>query len=159
MEQQQTTDNYLMIPVTVLTANAAFIAYLAVKFSPLVAAKILLIEIMLVLGLICLLVFIFRHRLSAELADLEKLAFLGRDEAALLLRQGRASLYTLRQRLEETSHPHKGHEDHVADLVRNVVPIIGLFINKEKDLLRWGMFGWRIASNAIRLMNQRRTTS
>jgi hypothetical protein len=153
MEQDMSINKIVMTPTTVLVINALVLAAITYRFGSLVAAKILFIEISLVLGLVCVVISICQKAIHNDLTDLEMHAVHGRDEAALMLRQGRASLYNMRQRLDGALHP--DHEDHLADLLSNVAPLVGLFLSKEKSLFRWGMFGWKIVSNAAQLMNQR----
>jgi hypothetical protein len=153
MDLEDTPERQLMVPVLVLSLNALIIAGLAFKLGPLPAAKILFIEISLILGFICWIIVIFQKTIVEDLSDLEQLALSGRDEAQLMLRQGRASLYSLRQRLESSLHP---EEDHLVTMVKHVVPFLGLFIAKEKNLFRWGVLGWKIAANAIRMASQQR---
>jgi hypothetical protein len=157
MEQDKSISKIFETPLMVLSANALILAAIAYKFGALVAAKILFIEVSLILGLICVVITICHKAIHNDLTDLELHAVEGRDEAALLLRQGRASLYNIRQRLEGALHPEP--EDHLADLLSNVAPLVGLFLKKEKSLFRWGMFGWKIVSNAAQLMSQRNKNS
>jgi hypothetical protein len=157
MEQDNSISKHFVTPLTVLAANTLVLAAITYQFGALVAAKILFIEVSLILGLICVVIAICHKAIHNDLTDLELHAVQGRDEAALLLRQGRASLYSVRQRLEGALHPEP--EDHLADLLSNVAPLVGLFLKKEKSLFRWGMFGWKIVSNAAQLLSQKNKNS
>ncbi len=153
MEEDKSINKLVMTPMTVLAVNALVVAAIAFKFGAIVAAKILFIEVCGVLGLVCLVIAICHKAIHNDLSDLEMHAVLGRDEAAVVLRHGRASLYNISQKLEGTLHP--DHEDPMTDLLHNVAPLVGLFLTKEKSLLRWGMFGWRVVNNAMNVLNQR----
>jgi hypothetical protein len=140
-------------PLVVLTINAVAIALIAYYYTPIIACKVLFIEITLLLSLLCIVIVLFNRLIQNELIHLEVLAMQGQDEAREILRQGRGAMHQIQMKMEETLHPHE--EDTMHELFSNLIPMVQLFINKEKNLLRWGLFSWKVANNAIRLFNSR----
>jgi len=140
-------------PLVVLAINVLAIALIAYYYTPIVACKVLFIETSLLLSLFCIAIVFFNRIIQNELIHLEVLAIQGQDEAREILRHGRGALHQIQVKMEETLHPHE--DDTMHELFSNMVPIVQLFVNKEKNLLRWGMFSWKVANNAIRLFNSR----
>ena len=137
--------------------NALVIAVVAFFFTPLVAAKCLFIEVSIILGIVCIAIFLFRPDISQLLTTLEMLAEDGRDETVLQMRLGREQLRAVRQRLEDTIHPPQ-HENAMHDLLQHAMPVMQILISKEKNWLQLGMFGYRLVQDAMRVMNQRKPT-
>jgi hypothetical protein len=145
---------YLWRPVLALAINALVIGGLWFAQGPMFAAKVLFIEIALIFGLICLGVAFF-HRLILNL--LEEMAIFAEDrrqEAVLEMRHGREQLMHIRERMENAIHPPPA-ERPMEDLLHHALPIIQGLLSKEKNWIQLGMFGWRIAQDAMRLFKQR----
>ncbi|HEY9755649.1 MAG TPA: hypothetical protein V6C97_10835 [Oculatellaceae cyanobacterium] len=147
---------YFLMGVTAIAINALVVLALALKFTPMIAAKCLFIEIAVGIGLACLGVFLFRFDIFDILMQLEGLAEEGRDETVVQMRIGRAQLHNISQRLEDTIHPRQ-HENVMADLLQHAMPVVQILAAKEKNWLQLGMFGWRLAQDAMRLMKSKHT--
>jgi hypothetical protein len=148
----RTLESNSLAPVAVLAANSLAIALIAYFFTPIVACKVLFVEITLILSLICLLIVLFNRLIQNELIHLEVLAIQGQDEAREGLRHGRQALQLISKKMDETFHP---QDDTLHELYGNLMPMVQLFINKEKNLLRWGHLSWRVANNIISILNSR----
>jgi hypothetical protein len=42
------------------------------------------------------------------------------------------------------------------DLVQHAMPLVQILISKEKNWVQLGLFGWRLAQDAMRVMKQTR---
>jgi hypothetical protein len=129
-------------PLVVLGINVLAIALIAYFYTPIVACKVLFIEITSTLSLLCIAIVFFNRIIQNELIHLEVLAIQGQDEARQGLRQGRHALQLIGKKMDETFHP---QED----------TMLQLFITKEKNLLRWGHLSWRVANNVISILKAR----
>ncbi|MDR3612223.1 MAG: hypothetical protein P4L53_01570 [Candidatus Obscuribacterales bacterium] len=145
-------ESHSLAPVVVLALNALAIALIGYYFTPIVACKVLFVEITVILSLLCLLIVLFNRIIQNELIHLEVLAIQGQDEARQGLRQGRHALQLISKKMDETFHP---QEDTMHELYSNLMPMVQLFITKEKNLLRWGHLSWRVANNVISILNAR----
>jgi hypothetical protein len=152
-EIQQSMTAHPVAPLAVLAINVLAIALIGYYYTAIVACKVLFIEITLLLSLLCIGIVLFNRIIQNELIHLEVLAVQGQDEAREILKQGRGALHQIQMKMQETLHPHE--EDAMHELFSNMVPMVQLFVSKEKNLLRWGMFSWKVANNAIRLFNSR----
>lgn len=119
----------------------------SLKNSLLYIAKIVFIYIALGLTGACAAVLINYRELIFTLRQAEELTNVVRDEAVFQLEALRAMLEDLKKRLfpptEEQAHAS------VAELVKSALPVVMLLINKEKNALRWGMFGLKVAREAM----------
>jgi hypothetical protein len=139
---------YLLIVIVAFAINALIVAALVLAFGAMAAAKCLFIEIAVGTGLLFIGIFFFHVDISNLLKALEILAEDGRDETVVQMRHGRAQLRQINQRLEYTIHPPE-HENAMHDLVQ-------ILISKEKNWMQLGLFGWRLAKDAMRVMKQTR---
>ncbi len=145
---------YLKILAGAITVNALIILVIMLKFTPLVAAKCLFIELAGGAGLVFMVIFLVRLDIFHILTKLEDLAEEGRDETVVQMRLGRAQLREVAVKLEHTIHPPQ-HENAMHDLLQHAMPLVQILLSKEKNWLQLGMFGWRLAQDAMRVMDQR----
>lgn len=145
-------ETYSFAPLVALLANALVIAAIGFFFTPIVACKVLFVEITLILSMICILIVLFNRIIQNELIHLEVLAIQGQDEAKAGMRQARHSLAMIRTKVEDTFSP---KDTTLHELYTNVLPMVQLFVAKEKNLLRWGHLTWRVANNIINIVNAR----
>ena len=148
---------YLKMAIAALAVNSLIILAIMLKFTPLIAAKCLFIEVTVGAALTCIVVFLFRLDIFHILTLLEDLAEEGRDETVVQMRQGRAQLKEISEKLEHTIHPQQ-HESAMRDLLHHAMPVVQILLSKEKNWLQLGMFGWRLAEDAMKLMDQRNST-
>jgi hypothetical protein len=146
---------YLLMVIIAFALNAMVILALVLAFGSMVAAKCLFIEIAVGTGLLCVAIFFFHVDISNLLRALEMLAEDGRDETVVQMRYGRAQLRQISDKLERTIHPPE-HENAMHDLVQHAMPLVQILISKEKNWVQLGLFGWRLAQDAMRVMKQTR---
>lgn len=146
---------YLSIVIVAVALNALVILALVLAFGAMVAAKCLFIEIAVGTGLLFLAIFFFHIDISNLLKALEMLAEEGRDETVVQMRYGRAQLRQISSKLEHTIHPPQ-HENAMHDLIQHAMPLVQIVLSKEKNWLQLGLFGWRLAQDAMRVMKQTR---
>jgi hypothetical protein len=146
---------YLSIVIVAFAINALIILALVLAFGAMAAAKCLFIEIAVGTGLLFIAIFFFHVDISNLLQALEMLAEEGRDETVVQMRHGRAQLRQISQKLEYTIHPPE-HENAMHDLMQHAMPLVQILISKEKNWMQLGLFGWRLAKDAMRVMKQTR---
>jgi hypothetical protein len=144
---------YFLIGVSAIAVNALIVLAITLKFTAMIAAKCLFVEIAIGIGLLCLGIFFFRFDIFNLLSQLEGLADEGRDETVVQMRAGRAQLRNISERLEQTIHPPE-HESMMTEILHHAMPVVQILVSKEKNWLQLGMFGWRLAQDAMRLINQ-----
>lgn len=115
-------------------------------------AKLFLIELMFLCGLLSLFVFVIRGRLFLKLHNLEEDTDQIRDEVVIQFTQGRASLNELSEKLASRS---KGKAAGLAGLIKAAGPAMMFVLSKEKSMMRWGMFGLKMAKNIFDLYKER----
>ncbi len=137
----------LMIPIVAavwidLMAEPKFV----IKNSLLYIAKIVFIYIAFGAAGGCAAVLFNYRELIFTLRQTEEFINVLRDEAVY-------QLESLRMMLEDTKRklfpPEEQAEQSVADLVKTALPVVMLLINKEKNALKWGMFGLKVAREAM----------
>ncbi len=126
---------------------------LCCNFGALFVGKVIVIQVMVSLGVVCLAVFLFRHDILGHLTDAEEVAYIVRDQAFVDLNMAREEMRRLRHKLRRDTDD-EGY-GHVNELLKMVSPLMMMFIQKEKNVLRWGMFGWKVAQNAMAVIKQR----
>jgi hypothetical protein len=129
-------------------------AFIAVKYDPITAAKVICITIFSALALVAFAVTILRKRILLELITLEELGFLLQEETLVNARQARKKLEALQERLDITAHPVEAAI--MPELVKHVGPLIGMLVKKETGTLNWLMFGAKVAKNAFDAWKQRK---
>lgn len=145
----------LIIKVSIIGAIVNLLVIVALCFfvSALVAGKIVVVEVMVVLSAICLAIFYYRKLIMSHLTDAEEIAYVVRDQAFVDLNMARQELRRLRHKLRRDTDD-EGY-GHVNELLKMVSPLVMMFVQKEKNILRWGMFGWKVAQNAMAVIKQR----
>ncbi|MBS2004543.1 MAG: hypothetical protein U0103_08110 [Candidatus Obscuribacterales bacterium] len=133
--------------------NVLAIIALIIFVEPLFAGKVVLIEVMFAISAVCLVIVIGHNKIMSLLTQAEEIAYFARDQAFI-------DLNTLREELVRLRHKVRRDVDaegygHVNELLKMVSPLVMMFIQKEKNVLRWGMFGWKIAQNAMAIIKQR----
>lgn len=137
----------LMIPiVAVVWVDLMAEPKYVVKNSLLYIAKIVFIYITLGAAGGCAAVLFNYRELIFTLRQTEELINVLRDEAVYQLESLRMMLEDVKRKLFP---PEEQAEANVADLVKSALPVVMLLINKEKNALRWGMFGLKVAREAM----------
>lgn len=145
----------LIIKVALVLSIANLLMLFACGFfvNALFAGKVLVIEVMVGISVACLAVFKFQPKIMDELTHAEEIAYLAREQAFVDLNMARQELRRLRHTLRRDTDE-EGYA-HVNELLKMVSPLVMMFIQKEKNILRWGMFGWKVAQNAMAVIRQR----
>ncbi len=140
--------------IAIVLSVANFLLLLACGFfiSALFAGKVLVIEVMFAISAICLATLWFQPKIMSELTQAEELAYLAREQAFVDLNMAREELKRLRHKLRRDTDD-EGY-GHVNELLKMVSPLVMMFIQKEKNVLRWGMFGWKVMQNAMAVIKQ-----
>jgi hypothetical protein len=143
----------LKVALALAIVNAGFILILALTVNAIFAGKVVLIEVMFGFSVVCLLIVIGHVRIMNLLTEAEEIAYLARDQAFVDLNMARDELARLRRKLtrEEDEQGYGGANE----MFKILSPLVMMFIQKEKNIFRWGMFGWKIAQNAMAIMKQR----
>ncbi|HEY9714566.1 MAG TPA: hypothetical protein V6C72_13955 [Chroococcales cyanobacterium] len=136
-----------------LVANMIGLAILAVLHHAFLAAKILMVEVMLGLALPCLLIALFSAQIMILLEEAELIANVLRDEAMFELQQQQLVLRGIREKL--TGGEQVIEQAHISDLLQYVGPLAMMFFQREKSVVKWGMMGMQIAKNALNIWKQR----
>jgi hypothetical protein len=146
--------SYLARTSIAVAAYLAVMAFIACKYDPITAAKVICITIFSLLALVALTVTILRKRILLELITLEELGFLLQEETLVNARETRKKLEALQERLDATAHPVEAAI--MPELVKHVGPLIGMLVKKEKGTLNWVMFGMKLAKDAFGAWKQRK---
>lgn len=146
---------YFWPPVLVLCLNACLLAAFFFFKGPLVAAKVLFIEVTVTLALLCLAIAVFHHLIMNMLEELAIFAEDRRVETLFEMRRGREQLSMIARRLENTMRGAEV-ERPVEDLLHHAMPLVQILLSKEKNWIQLGMFGFRLAKDAMRLFNPKR---
>jgi hypothetical protein len=133
--------------------NVLLIVALVIFVNPLFAGKIVLVEVMFALSAVCLVIVIGHGKIMTLLTQAEEIAYLARDQAFVDLNMVREELVRLRHKIRRDVDA-EGY-GHVNELLKMISPLTMMFIQKEKNILRWGMFGWKVAQNAMAIIKQR----
>ncbi|MBI2812617.1 MAG: hypothetical protein HYX67_17565 [Candidatus Melainabacteria bacterium] len=149
----QLADHFIKIGCVAAIANLLLIIALVIFVNPLFAGKFLLIEVMVILSALCLAVFKFQGEIMSKLTQAEEIAYVVRDQAFVDLNVARDELRRLRHKLRRDTDD-EGY-GHVNELLKMISPLVMMFVQKEKNILRWGMFGWKVAQNAMAVIQQR----
>jgi hypothetical protein len=152
-EKHRLADQVFKGAIAALICNAAVIMILAFTLGSVFAGKIVLIEVMLMFALICLGIAIGHGKIMDLLTQAEEIAYLARDQAFVDLNMAREELAGLRRKLSREVDD-QGYGG-VGELLKTVSPLVMMFIQKEKNLFRWGMFGLKVAQNAMAVIKQR----
>jgi len=152
-EKHQLIAHILRIAIGIAIANVLVIVACGIMFSALFAGKLVVIEVMLGLSAVCLGIVFGHGKIMSLLTQAEEVAYLARDQAFVDLNMAREELVRLRHKLRRDTDP-EGY-GHVNELLKMVSPLVMMFIQKEKNIFRWGMFGWKVAQNAMAVLKQR----
>lgn len=152
-EKRQTAEIFIRMLIILAVSNVLLIIGLTVFINPLFAGKILLIEVMFGLSAACLAIVFFHGKIINLLTQAEEIAYLARDQAFVDLNMAREELVRLRHRVRRDVDA-EGY-GHVNELLKMIQPLAMMFIQKEKNIFRWGMFGWKVAQNAMAIIKQR----
>jgi hypothetical protein len=146
--------SYLARIGILIGAYLAAMAIIAIKYSPLTAAKVICITVFSLLALIALTVVILRKRILLELITLEEMGFLLQEETMVNARETRKKLEALQERLDVSAHPVEAAI--MPELMKHVGPLIGMLVKKETGTLNWVMFGVKLAKDAFGAWKQRK---
>ncbi len=152
-DKNKTLDLIIKVTVVLSVANLLLLFACGFFINALFAGKVLVIEVMVGISAICLAIFKFQPEIMNELTHAEELAYLARDQAFVDLNMAREELKRLRHKLRRDTDD-EGY-GHVNELLKMISPLVMMFVQKEKNILRWGMFGWKVAQNAMAVVKQR----
>ena len=85
---------------------------------------------------------VYLNKIMSTLYQMEEAAFKGRDLARFYLPQARDELRHVRDRI--ASHNKEADAPSAADIAKTVMPVIGMLLKNEQNLLRWGMSGMKV---------------
>jgi hypothetical protein len=135
-----------LAPVKYAVIGAILIfTFISVKFSPLVAAKIIVFLFFMALALVCFGIFFIHRLLLVKLMELEHMGNQIRDDALAQIVAGRDGLEKLNQRLSGGNSNHDDGSSSVPELLKAISPLLMFAMQKEKSLIRWGMTGLKVA--------------
>jgi hypothetical protein len=138
----------LVFGIFLLVANLASIVALFSRMHLIDFAKVAFVVMAAWTSIIALIIVNQQKPLEAALFAIEEEAGQVRDESVMLIRAAQAGLKALNKKLygEES----KDHFQAVADLLKSVGPLAVLFLNKEQNMMRWGMAGMDFATKALK---------
>lgn len=145
---------YAQLALIGVLFNVAVIACFALFANPTMAAKFLLLEVMVVISAICFLVLRYQKDIMDVLEQLELLAELLRDQVFVEMATAREQMEHLRMRLVRDESLLK-HSSALQDLIKSVGPIAMLFLQKETSAVRWGWAGLKVAQQAFAFFKER----
>lgn len=137
-----------------LFINTTLIVSIIIIFDAMTAAKILFLELTIVVSFAALALVFWQKSLYNELLYLESEAEQLRMDAIGSLASARAGIEKIKLLLYNDSQTQEN--DLTQQLFKNVMPIVGLYINKEKNFLRWGMLAWKLAGNAVKIFKRQK---
>ncbi|CAN5627838.1 hypothetical protein BH10CYA1_BH10CYA1_43100 [soil metagenome] len=152
-EKHQIIAHILKIAAGAALFNVLIIIACGIVFGPLLAGKLVVIEVMLGLSAVCLGIVVGHGKIMGLLTHAEEVAYMAREQVFVDLNMAREELIRLRHKLRRDTDP-EGY-GHVNELLKMVSPLVMMFVQKEKNIFRWGMFAWKIAQNAMAVMKQR----
>lgn len=150
---RQIADQLIKLAVALAVLNAVGIIALAIFVSPIFAGKVVLIEVMFGISAVCLGIVVGHGKIMTLLAQAEEIANLARDQAFVDLNMMRDELVRLRRKLSREVDA-DGHGA-VNELLKTISPVVMMFVQKEKNIFRWGMFAWKVAQNAMAVIKER----
>jgi hypothetical protein len=113
-------------------------------------AKAFFVLIAWMLSISALIVVIHEKSITALMFAVEDEATHGRDESVMLIRAGQAGLRSLNNKLYGLEGAQKTPT--ASELLRSIGPLALLFLNKERNILRWGMVGAKVATKGVRFV-------
>lgn len=149
----QLIQQVLRIAVGAAIINVLIIVALTIFVNPLFAGKVVVIEVMFGLSALCIGVAVGQKKIMHLLMQAEAIAEFARDQAFVDLNMIRDELVRLRKKL--TREVDDSGYTAVGELLKTVSPLVKMFIQKEKNIFRWGLFGWKVAQNAMAVIKQR----
>jgi len=117
------------------------------------AAKVLMFYFMMVVGVICLTICVFRSWILDKLELAEEIADMVQDEATVQLAMVNHKLADLNYRFVEKHDA--STSDVLPDFLKNLTPFAMLFLSKEKSMMKWAMLGAKFAKSAMELYKAR----
>ncbi|MBS1955483.1 MAG: hypothetical protein JST89_14970 [Cyanobacteria bacterium SZAS-4] len=153
LQIHQWADLVIKVAIVGAIVNLLVIIGVCTFASALAAGKLVVVEVMLGISAVCLAIFWYRKLILSHLTDAEEIAYVVRDQAFVDLNMARQELRRMRHKLRRDTDD-EGY-GHVNELLKMVSPLVMMFIQKEKNILRWGMFGWKVAQNAMAVIKQR----
>lgn len=102
-------------------------------------------------SIVALIVVNQQKHINALLFAIEDEATQSRDESVMLIRAGQAGIRSLNTRLYGEQSPSQFFT--ASELLKSIGPLALLFMNKERNLLKWGMVGANAAVKGIRFVN------
>jgi phosphate starvation-inducible membrane PsiE len=127
----------------------AIISYL-VKGEMIQFAKAIFVFIAWTVSIFALIVVNHEKTINSLLFAVEEEALHTRDESVMLIRAGQAGLRSLSNKFYGEESPDQFFT--ASELIKSIGPLALLFLNKERNILRWGMVGAKVAAKGIRFM-------
>ncbi len=109
--------------------------------------KVILVLIMLAASLVCLIIFRNSSDWCKQLNLLELECDDARDAVMLQATVARSQLAEVYERL--TTQQEKPEFEVISNLIKQAMPLVGLFMSKETSLIKWGMAGANLARSAF----------
>lgn len=118
-------------------------------------AKLVLASIMFVFALACLIVWRNAPAWRLSLAELETECNVVRDEAMMQACITRGQLVEIQERLRQK--PEKAEIEVVGTLVKQAMPILSMLMQRETNLMKWGMAGAKLVKSAFDYFNSKKS--
>ena len=131
-----------------LLVNILGIVILITRIQLVAFAKVGFVIVAWWISLIAVILVNHQHNLNALLFTVEEEAGQVRDESVMLIRAGYAGIKSLNRKI---------HDEQVSDrysvateLFKSIGPLALMFINKEKNIFRWGKTGLGLAAKGMK---------
>lgn len=116
-------------------------------------AKTLLAFIMFAFALVCLIVWRNAPAWRESLAELEYECNVVRDETMMQATIARGQLVEIQERMRQRNE--KAEIEVVGTLVRQAVPLLTMLMQRETNLMKWGMAGAKLVKSAFEYFNSK----
>lgn len=111
--------------------------YAVLFFAPLMVAKLLLINLLIVGSFGCLIIFLNTGRMNLALSQIQQECELATNLTFLQAEMTRAQLETLNERIRKSLQP---EEREISEtLLKSLSPLVMLYFKKEKNIMKWSM--------------------
>ena len=116
-------------------------------------AKLVLASIMGGLALGCLYVCWKAPQWREQLAEIESDCDIIRDETMMQATIMRGQLVEIQERLKH--RPEKAEMEVVGSMVKHAMPILSMLMQRETNLMKWGMAGAKLVKSAFEYFNSK----
>jgi|688.fasta_scaffold2474742_1 hypothetical protein len=116
-------------------------------------AKTVLAVIMLGFAAVCLIVWRQAPAWRNSLAELEYECDVIRDETMMQATIVRGQLVEIQERLKH--RPDKAEMEVVGSMVKHAMPILSMLMQRETNLMKWGMAGAKLVKSAFEYFNSK----